>query len=155
MIGQNSGRISRVMLNSASVHPLPMMKRVIAPLMYASYPLVKWRTFSKLQARTLHIGEAQFETYFSQAKQTTAETLSQVMHENLSFVLPEKAKDEQLLKGYITIGAKENGLIKKSAKTLSARFPQFESLVVADVGHGLPLANPLLFNQALEKLLNH
>ncbi|MBM7839481.1 hypothetical protein JOC54_002761 [Alkalihalobacillus xiaoxiensis] len=60
----------------------------------------------------MHIGEAQFETYFSQAKQTTAETLSQVMHENLSFALPEKAKDEQLLKGFITIGAKENGLIK-------------------------------------------
>ncbi|WP_275582712.1 alpha/beta fold hydrolase [Shouchella xiaoxiensis] len=48
MVAQNSRRISRVMLNSASVHPLPMMKKVITPLMYVSHPLVKWRTFSKL-----------------------------------------------------------------------------------------------------------
>ncbi|WP_054710104.1 alpha/beta hydrolase [Bacillus sp. JCM 19041] len=152
MLHQDGSQINRVMFNSGSVKPMRFVGPLIKPLLYSSAPLVKWRTFSKLQARTLHIDEGNFERYFVEAKQMPAALLAETVQESMSYELPSGLK-EVACKGLITIGSKENRSIKRSAKLLEESFPHFESVVVPGIGHGFPLAKADTFNQLLERLL--
>ncbi|WP_078392934.1 alpha/beta fold hydrolase [Shouchella patagoniensis] len=152
MLHQNGSQINRVMFNSGSIKPMPIVRPFIKPLLYSSAPLVKWRSFSKLQAKTLHITEDDFECYFAEAKRMPAALLAETVQESISYELPSRVK-EVVCKGLITIGSKENRAIKRSAKVLEERFPHFERFAISDVGHGLPLAEANTFNQLLERLL--
>lgn len=154
MVARGKGVISRVMLNSVAVHPIPLIQPLVKPLIYTSFPLIKSRTFSKLQSKTLHIDTKHFETYFKETKQMSARTLIEVMRENSLYQLPDDTVELSHCSGLVTMGANENRLIKKSAQTLAKAFPHFKQLIFADVGHGLPLAKPMLFNKALEQWLS-
>lgn len=104
-------------INSALVIPMKG-KAFIEPMIKLFFPLIKNRTFSKLQARTLYIGEENFGKYYNETKDMSTETLVRILKENMVFELPEgfnKAKRSIL----VTVGAKEKSMMKKSATIIA------------------------------------
>lgn len=144
--------IDFAMINSALVTPTPYMNKLIRPVIALTYPLIKNRTFSKLQATTLFIGEDYFEKYYNESCQMKQQTLVRIMKENLSFALPETFSEAKV-KILVTVGEKERKMMKKSATTLTNHHQQCTAILIDGVGHGAPLENPNLFNRILERWL--
>ena len=82
--------IDFAIINSASVRPMLYVKKVIKPIIRLSFPLIKNRWFSKLQAKTLYISEDYFEKYYEESCQMKPDTLVRVLEENMSFEIPKR-----------------------------------------------------------------
>ena len=107
-------------------------------------------TSSKLQGKTLYIGEDYFEKYYEESSQMKPDTLVRVLEENMSFNIP---KDFSKANGKIlvTVGEKEKAMMKHSAKDLVEANSNCIGVMIPKIGHGVPLAMPDFFNQMVEE----
>lgn len=140
-------------INSALVVPM-RGEKYIKPIIKSFFPLIKNRNFSKLQAKTLYIGDEYFEQYYNESKDMRAETLIRILKENMTFTLP---KNFSKAKGHIlvSVGEKEKQIMKKSAWLLTQNNSNCTGVTIPNVGHGIPLSDPDLFNQMIEMWLNN
>lgn len=145
--------IDYAIINSALVRPIPFMKYLISPSIKLTFPLIKNKAFSKLQAKTLYIGKAYFERYYEESSSMERDTLINILKENMAFEIPENFSDVQG-KILVTVGAKERAIMKRSAKDLVKMNPNCKGIILPKVGHGAPLTDSEFFNQAIEKWVN-
>ena len=141
--------IDFAIINSASARPMLYVNKVIKPTIGLSFPLIKNRWFSKLQAKTLYISEDYFEKYYEESCQIKPDTLVRVLEENMSFEIPKnfrKASGKIL----VTVGEKEKAIMKKSAKDIVETNPNCVGVIIPKIGHGASLALPDFFNLMVE-----
>jgi pimeloyl-ACP methyl ester carboxylesterase len=153
MLSYRSDLINYAIINSALVKPSRLGEKVISPLIRLTFPLIKNRTFSRLQAKTLFIGEEYFERYYNESCQMERNTLVRILKENMSFEIPAefcKAKGKIL----VTVGDKEKAVMKKSASEIVNSNENCTGVIISKIGHGVPLSKPDLFNQIIEKWIN-
>lgn len=153
MLSDRSDLIDYAIINSALVKPSKLGEKVISPFVRLTFPLIKNRAFSKLQAKTLFIGEKYFEKYYEETCQMEGNTLIRILKENLSFQLPRKFKEAKA-KILVTVGEKEKTMMKKSVSDLVKSNENCKGVMIAGLGHGLPLAKPHLCRQIIEKWIN-
>ena len=136
-------------INSALVRPNPYVKKLLQPTIRLSFPLVKYRWFSKLQAKTLYISEDYFEKYYKESCQIKLDTLVRVLDENMSFEIP---KDFNKANGKIlvTVGEKEKAVMKKSAIDIVKSNSNCTGVMIPEIGHGVSLARHDFFNKMVE-----
>lgn len=144
--------IHSAMINSALVTPFKMMMPYIAPLTRLTFPLVKNKTFSKIQAKQLYIGDAYFERYYRDSLKMNVNTLVAVLQENMSYQLPDRFADSTA-RILVTVGEKERGNMKKSAVLIGEKNFNSTYFGIPNMGHGFSLAQPDEFNQMLEEWL--
>src|SRR5699024_3310289 len=152
MLSMNPNLINYAIINSALVRPSPLTLKLIRPSIKLTFPLIKNKSFSKLQAKTLYIGKEYFETYYKESSTMKSDTLISVLEENMSFFIPvdfNKANAKIL----VTVGEKEKTMMKKSAKDIVSGHSNCIGIIMPNVGHGIPLAHPDYFNQMIEKWL--
>ena len=101
-------------INSALVRPQVFYKKMIKPSIKLTFPFVKNKYFSKLQAKTLYINDRFFETYFKETSEMKRDTLIRILEENMSFKLPNDFQ-KVTTKILVTVGEKEKAIMKKSA----------------------------------------
>jgi len=107
MLSMNPDLISNAVINSALVRPNAFFRKIIRPSIKLTYPLIGNRYFSKLQSKTLYVGEEYFETYYKESSQMRSDTLIRILKENMSFKIPNdfnKASGKIL----VTVGEKES-----------------------------------------------
>ncbi|WP_230200117.1 alpha/beta fold hydrolase [Bacillus niameyensis] len=153
ILHQEPDLIDYAVINSALVRPMPLFHSFISPMVKSTAFLIKNRTFARLQARELYIDNENFDTYFLESKQMKAETLIQVLKENMVYTIPKnfsKAKTEIL----VTVGEKEKGMMRKSAQDLIKANPNCKGIIFPKVGHGISFADPKLFNKTIDAWLN-
>ncbi|RKL65755.1 alpha/beta hydrolase [Salipaludibacillus neizhouensis] len=149
MLSMKPSLIHYTIINSALVRPSPFIKKMIAPSIKLTFPLIKNKKFSKLQAKTLYLQEEYFETYYKESSSMKSETLVRILEENISFQIPEgfhKAECNIL----VTVGAREKTIMKKSAKDIVSSNTNCVGMIIPKVGHGISLANPDYFNVMIE-----
>ena len=117
-----------------------------------TYPLIRYRWFSGLQAKTLYVDETHFEQYYAESLQMSREMLVSVLQENMSYAV-SPAIQETTTKLLITVGEKERGSLKKSAEDLEKLCVHADRIVFPGIGHGIPLADPGLFNRVVDHWL--
>ncbi|UJW57049.1 alpha/beta hydrolase [Bacillus sp. A116_S68] len=152
LLSLNASLVDYAIINSALVRPNPFVSKMIKPAVKLSFPLVRNKTFSKLQAKTLYIGQDYFDTYYKESSQMKSETLIRILEENMSFTIPQdfnKAESKIL----VTVGKKEKSVMKKSARDLVANHANCTGIMIPKVGHGISLINPNFFNHMVEKWL--
>lgn len=84
-----------------------------------------------------------------ESSQMKVETLIRILEENMSFKLPEnfqKARGKIL----VTVGEKEKAVMKKSAMDIVKSNPNCTGIILSNIGHGVPLANPTFFNRMID-----
>lgn len=153
MLSYRSDLINYAIINSALVKPSRLGEKVISPLIRLTYPLIKNRTFSKLQAKTLFIGEEYFERYYNESCKMERNTLVRILKENMSFEIPV-GFSEAKVKILVTVGEKEKSIMKKSASEIVNCNKNCTGVIISGIGHGLPLSKPDIFNQIIEKWVN-
>jgi len=152
MVSMKPELIDYAMINSALVVPQPSMARWIGPSIKLMHPLVRNRVFAKLQSKTLYVQEEDFERYFEESKHITADALTRVLQENMSFPIPSEYSRAQS-RILVTVGEKEKGMMHKSAQLLSASNRNCYAVVLPGMGHGISLAAPDAFNDMLRAWL--
>ena len=150
MLSINPSLIDYAFINSALVRPSLFVKKMIKPSIKLTFPLVKNKTFSKLQAKTLYIEEEYFETYYKETNQMKSDTLIRILEENMSFEIPKdfKKAEGQIL---VTVGEKEKAVMKKSTIDIVSNNPNCTGIIIPNAGHGISLLNPDFFNKMMEK----
>ncbi|MFP7255479.1 alpha/beta hydrolase [Terribacillus goriensis] len=140
------------MLNSPLTIPVNLPKDIIRNTVHIVHPLVKIRSFAALQARSLSIPIEDFDTYYQHSLQISSMAVIKMLEENMQFSIPENfpnIKTDIL----VTVGEKEKKIVKRSAAKLTNENPYCTSLLIADIGHGFPVEQPLLFNHLLRQKL--
>ena len=144
--------IDYAIINSASVRPIPYAKKLIKPTITLTFPFIKNRWFSKLQAKTLYVGEDYFERYYQESCQLKPDTLVRVLEENMSFKIP-KEFSEATGKILVTVGEQEKTIMKNSAKDIIRANSKCIGVIIPEIGHGVSLAMPDFFNHMVETWL--
>jgi len=148
MLSMQPRGIDHAMINSAFVRGMPYAPLLLRSMRLAM-PLVRNRTFAKLQAKSLYIRDDQFEEYFQLSRRTTWESLSAVMEANMAFRIPESFKDAQA-NILVTVGSEEKAMMHKSMHDLVKANANCKGYAWPNFGHGAPLAAPESFNRLLE-----
>lgn len=141
--------IDTAIINSAAVRPLSHAKKLIKPTVRLTFPFIKMRWFSRLQAKSLYIGKDYFERYYEESCQIKSDTLVRVLEENMSFKIPEDFR-KATGKILVTVGEKEKAIMIKSAKDLVEANSNCSGVILPGVGHGVSLATPDFFNYLVE-----
>ncbi|WP_026673922.1 alpha/beta fold hydrolase [Alkalihalobacterium bogoriense] len=148
MLSINPNVINNAIVNSPLVRPIPFAKLMLRSMMF-TFPLVKLKSFAQLQAKSMYIQQDLFDVYFQESKQVKKDTFLRIMEENMAFTIPatfSNAKANIL----VTVGEKERSIMKKSLQDLIKSHPSITGLVISNIGHGVSLANPMLFNEIVE-----
>lgn len=146
MLSLEPNLIDAAIVNSALVRPSgTFIKKMIRPSIKMTFPLVKIKSFSKIQAKTLYIDDAQFDTYFEESSRMNPDTLINILEENMSFEVPDSFQDAQG-RILVTAGGKEKSIMKKSASDIVFRNINCTGIIIPHVGHGIPMADPTYFN---------
>lgn len=154
MVSMQTDLIDYAIINSALVKPMRMGQMFIGPLIGLSFPLMKNKTFAKLQAKTLYIGKEHFEIYYNESSQIKQHTLVRVLNENMSFEIPDEFSKANA-KILVTVGEKEKSVMKKSAMEIVNMNSNCTGVMISAIGHGVSLAAPDLFNRLIEKWLSN
>lgn len=141
--------IDYAIINSALVRPIPLANQIIRPTIRLTHWLTKLRGFSKLQARQLYISADQFETYYRETCQMSADTLVDILQENMTFQIPENFH-RSTAKILVTVGEKERVMMRKSATDIKHSNSNCEAMIIPRIGHGVTLAQPELFHEIVE-----
>lgn len=150
MVSMKPKLIDFVMINSALVRPFPFAKYFISSSVKLTFPFIKNKTFSKLQAKTLYIGDEYFEKYYEESSNMNQDILINILKDNMAFEIPENFSKVQA-KILVTVGEKEKGIMKKSAVDIVKHNPNCEGVILPNIGHGIPLAEPDRFNHIVEE----
>lgn len=152
MMNDSPRLLHGAMINSASVTPVPFAGRMIGPMVRCSFPLIRNRRFSALQAKALYIPSEQFETYYAHILKGSPDALIRILRQSLTYRLPAgfSRSDARVL---VTVGEKEKRIMHKSAEQIVSVHQQAQKKILPGVGHGIPLAQPESFNTILKKWL--
>ncbi|CAM4280720.1 alpha/beta fold hydrolase [Saccharibacillus endophyticus] len=152
MMNDSPHLLHGAMINSASVAPIPFAGRMIGPVVRCSFPLIRNRRFSALQAKALHIPPGQFETYYAHSLKSSPDALIGILRQSLTYRLPAgfSRSDARVL---VTVGEKEKRVMHKSAEQLVSVHRKAQKKILPGVGHGIPLAQPECFNTILREWL--
>lgn len=149
ILSMEQNLIVYAMINSALVRPMALIRKLIRPSVKLTYPFIKMKTFSKLQAKTLYVDKEYFEIYYKETSQMKSATLIRILEENMSFEIPKHFKEANA-KLLVTVGGREKSIMRKSAIDIVSNNPNCTGVIIPKVGHGISLAEPNFFNEMLE-----
>ncbi|MFS0655391.1 alpha/beta fold hydrolase [Bacillus sp. 179-C3.3 HS] len=135
-------------INSALVMPLPWLYVMVKPILPLTYPLLKKDWFIQLQAEKLGVPSHAVHHYAVDSKSLLKETLQTMFRENLHYKLPhtfQQAKARIL----VTVGEKEKGIMKRSAKKIANAHPKASGVIVPDIGHTFTFERKELFTEMI------
>lgn len=152
MLSKEPDLMDYAMINSALVKPISFANALIKSMIPA-FPLVRNKTFSTIQAKSMYISKTDHDKYFQDSRKMKKDVFVRVMQENMSFTIPDGYKNasSNIL---VTVGEKERKVMKDSMKELVESNPQAKGHVIPQIGHGFSLANPSAFNGMIEEWLN-
>ena len=141
--------IDYAIINSALIRPMKLTNIMIKPTIKMTYGLMKNKKFSEIQAKSMYISKDYYDTYYNDSIAIPIEDLIKMLCANMSYSLPSSFKDSKV-KALILIGKKEKGIMKKSAVDILNSNKYCKGYAVPNVGHGVSLANPDMFNKIVK-----
>ena len=144
--------VQSAVINSALVLPMKMMHPLIASSIKLTFPLIKNRRFSSIQAKQLYIDDRYLEQYYEDSVKVSIYTLIEVLQENMAYELPSNIINTTA-RILVTVGEKEKRVMRKSAMMIAASHPACSCIIIPQVGHGFSLAQPERFNQLVGEWL--
>jgi len=143
--------ISKAVIISGLNKPMQGYSFLLKPMVAMSMPLIKNKSFSKLQFNQLSLPEEWFEDYYNDSLKVSKETLMNITKENMAFNFDEVVNG---IPAMILAGEREKGIMKKSALKTTKYIKDSKYYIVKGAGHGIPYENPEIFNRLLINFLS-
>ncbi len=140
-------------IESAMVIPSKIIHALIKPAFGSSYGLIKYRWFSRLQFKSLHMKKELFEDYYRDTCAINKEDMISFLKANTGYELKESIKDCHA-KIHIYIGGKENRGIRDSAVRIQESVPGADMTVLQGLYHGeFSINHPDEYVQKIDDIL--
>ncbi|RKQ94546.1 pimeloyl-ACP methyl ester carboxylesterase [Mycolicibacterium mucogenicum 261Sha1.1M5] len=143
--------VRAALIISGETVPAPAQAATLA-LLRASAPLARREWFARLQAKQLGVPETLLERYIEDSRAMTTDTLVASVRENIGFTLPEGWR-RFTGPAAVVVGARERGLMRKSADLTHEALPHSSLVVVPDAAHDAPLTRPDRIADEVRRLL--
>lgn len=154
ILSKRSDICKYALIESALIKPLKFIKSLIVPMIYMSYPLIKRKWYSRLQAKTLLVPVEKLDQYYKDSCSISRTSLINITISNASFKLNPNIKNTKV-KVLIFVGEKEIKIMKKSAIELNAALKNSELKIIPKCGHGeLSLRKPEEYCNYIYELLS-
>lgn len=153
LLSKKPNLIEFAMINSALVKPINFNKTLTKSMVFA-FPLVRNKTFSKIQARSMYLDEEYQYKYYQESCQMNKDAFLRMMNENMTFTIPtnfERVSSKIL----VTVGEKEKKIMRDSMNEIVKSNTNCQGKIIPHIGHGFSLANPNLFNTMLEEWIEN
>lgn len=127
-------------LVSGEAIPAPMQRSTLTLLRWTA-PLARREWFARAQARQLAVPEALVDDYLRDSLRLSRETLLASVAENIRFTPPA---GWSLFggKAIVMAGARERGLMRRSARLIHEMLPSSELVIVPGSAHDIPFTAP-------------
>ena len=135
MRSQRKDLCSDALIESAAVIPSKRMNAWIGPALESSYGLIRNRSFSKLQFRSLHLKPELFEEYYRDTCQIEKRDLIAFLKANTSYTLKD-AFSKTSAQVHVYVGEKETGLVRRSAQEICRSLPSSKLHRMPGLRHG-------------------
>jgi len=122
-------------IESALVKPMRYLNKIISPMINLTYPLIKMKWYSKLQARQLLLPIEQYELYYKDSCKISKKSLQNILSSNSSFEINETINRNKS-KALILVGEKEIKSMKESYNIILDNIPESIGEVLSNYGHG-------------------
>lgn len=143
--------LDRTLLSGALVRPLPGAGLVAASLKLYD-PIKNWDVLIRANFKSLGLPDEYYADFAADTRGTSSAALARILTANMTFTLPP-GLTRLTLPVLITVGQKELGPMKRSARMISAAMLGGQACQVRGQGHNWPLQAPELFNRTLRAWL--
>ena len=147
-------KVESAVILSAMVRPMNAGKYFLLSLLKWTLGLSRARWFSEWQAKSLHIPAEYREQYYQDSLKLTRDNFMRMMEANMSYILPDSFSASNI-PTLILAGTKELKRMRASAQDMVQATRNCTGYLVSGAGHGLPLAEPDLFNEIVYYFLNN
>lgn len=129
-------------IESAAVLPSKVSNMLVVPLCNLSYPLIKKRWFSTMQAKALCVPEEEFARYYCDSLHISKQSLVNMLCSNASYRLKDSLRETQA-KTLVAVGSREIRMMRASADVLHKTIADSRLFVADGMKHGeLSLSHP-------------
>ena len=135
LLSQRKDICSFALVESAMVIPSKLTNAMIGPAFSGSYNLIKNRSFSELQFRSLHMKPELFEDYYRDTCLITRQDLIAFMKANTSYALKKTFVDASA-EIHVYVGEKESGELRRSAEAICRLRPSCKLHRMKGFRHG-------------------
>ena len=141
------------LVESASVLPSGLTGALIEPAFKSSYGLIKNKSFARLQAKSLHIGQELFEDYYRDTCRIGKADMIAFLKASTAYSLKDAIADTQA-QVHVFAGEKENGTILRSADVICKAVPGCEKTLLPGLYHGeFSLNHPQKYVRMIRQIL--
>ena len=153
MMAQKADVCRFAMIESVSLIPSKLTRKLIGPTISSSYFLIKKDWFSRMQFRSLHINEDLYEDYYRDTCKISKKDMVSFLKSNTAYSLPEHIREVEA-KTCVIVGGKEQQKMKRSAKVLTDALKNSELHIMDGLYHGeLSLNYPERYAELLLELI--
>lgn len=135
MLSRRKDICKYAIVESAAVVPDKLTNALIGPAFGCSYGLIRNRSFSKVQFRSLHIDPSLFEDYYRDTCAIRKSDMIAFLKANTAYSL-KPAVIKMSASVYLFAGARENRRILRSLDTIGNAIPGSRKTVIPGLYHG-------------------
>lgn len=135
ILSKRSSICRYALVESALVVPSKLTYAMIKPAFGSCYGLIQHKWFSKLQFASLKMKQDLIEDYYRDTCKITKRNMIAFLEENSMYFLKDSVVDCNT-EVHILVGAKENSVMKKSAKMIQEKLPGSSLTVLPKLYHG-------------------
>ena len=141
------------LVESAAVLPSGLTNALIEPALKSSYGLIKNRSFARMQAKSLHIGQELFEDYYRDTCRIGKSDMIAFLKASTAYSLNDAIANTQA-QVHVFAGEKENGGILRSADAICKAVPGCEKTLLPGLYHGdFSLNHPREYARTIRQIL--
>ena len=144
--------LNRSLLSGALARPLPGAGLTAASVKLYD-PIKNWDVMIRANFKSLGLPEEYYAEFAADTRATSSAALARLFQANMTFKLPPISA-ALALPVLFTVGQKEMGVMKRSARMLSGSMLGGQAAQVRGQGHNWPLQAPELFNRVLRAWLS-
>lgn len=135
MLSQRGDICKYAIVESALVIPSKLTHSLIKPAFGSCYGLIRYKWFSRLQFKFLHIKPTLFDEYYRDTCAITKENMIAFLQANALYGLKEKVANSNAIVS-IYVGSKENRVMHISAKKIHEKLSRSSLYVIPKLYHG-------------------
>jgi pimeloyl-ACP methyl ester carboxylesterase len=125
---------------------------LIRPMLALYHPIKDTPIMVRANMRSFGVPKEYYDGFARDTRDASIDSMAAIFEANMSFELPA-GLDKITIPVLLTVGEKEYGMMKQSARKLAAAMPGARAYLVRGVGHNWPLTRPDLYTQTLQAWL--
>lgn len=153
MIQYYGSYVEKAIIISGLNKPMKGVSWLIKPMIILSMPLIKLRSFAKLQSKELNLPTDMFDDYYKDSLLISSDTLVNILMENMSFNFVSNGS-ENYPKTMVVVGDNEKSMMKKSAMKTTQNIGNNSYYKFNDAAHGIPYEKSDELNVLMEYFIS-